>query len=63
MTNTLTFERWFQLVDIEVQKICGVSVHELSDFPSWDTWDSGASPKEGAETALADDDLAQLFGF
>lgn len=63
MSNNLSFERWFELVDIEVQKILGVSVHELSDFPSWDTWDSGATPAEGAQAALADDDLVSLvFG-
>lgn len=61
MTNNLTFEQWFALVDIEVQNICFVSVHELSDFRSRDLFDDGVSPKEAAQEAIADDDLASLF--
>lgn len=59
----MTFERWLELVDLEVQRILGVSVHDLSDFPSRDTFDSGATPAEGAQAALEDDDLVSLvFG-
>jgi len=46
-----------------VEKILGVGLAELSDFPSRDTYDSGASPAEGARAALADDDLVSIvFG-
>ena len=63
MAVRLSFERWFELVDLEVERILGVSVHELSDFPSRDTYDSGATPAEGAQAALEDDDLVTLvFG-
>jgi len=63
MSQNLSFERWLELVDIEVEKILGVGLAELSDFPSRDTYDSGASPAEGARAALADDDLVSIvFG-
>lgn len=57
----MTFERWFELVDLEVQKLSGVSVHDLADFPSRDLFDGGASPEDAARDALEGDDLAGLF--
>ena len=60
----MTFEKWFILVDLEVQRRTGgVSVHDLADFCSRDLFEDGVSPEEAADEALAGDDLASLFGF
>ncbi len=53
----MTYEQWMKAVDQEVYKIAGVSVHDLGDFLSRDAYNEDASPEEGAQEALANDDL------
>lgn len=48
----MDYDYWMVQVDIEVDAICGMSVRDLPDFPSWDLWDAGETPKEGAREAL-----------
>ena len=55
--NGLTFKQWLAKIDeILIRKI-GVSHADLSDFNSYDAWDSEMSPSEGAEECMASDDL------
>lgn len=50
----------------EVDKIVmcragGISTADLADWLSRDCYDSGMTPAEGAEEAMANDDLAVIF--
>jgi hypothetical protein len=49
-----SFEEWMEHVDAEVWGIAGVSVHDLSDQPYRDWYESDYSPYEAAECALED---------
>ena len=55
--NGLTIKQWLAKVDALVIGICGMSVHDLCDFPIWDTWQDGASPKDALEVIAEWDDL------
>ena len=63
----LTYNGWMVEVDNVCRERLGLSVHDLPDWNSYDTWDSGASPLEGAGAAagasdlLTDDELEALF--
>jgi hypothetical protein len=48
----MTYDEWMREVDAEVQGIAMVSVHDLPDFLSRDSFDMGDTPAEGARIAL-----------
>ena len=59
----MDYETWMYQVDQKVMDILGVSVHDLADWLSYDAWESGATPTEGAIEALRSDDLVgMVFG-
>ena len=53
----LTFHEWMCEVDRLVTQMCGMSVMDLADFPSHDTWSDGVSPDEALYTVAEYDDL------
>ncbi len=57
----MTYDQWMRQVDLEVQKIAGVSVHDLSDFTSYDLYNAGDSPQEAARQALRADSIFYVF--
>ncbi len=57
MAGVIGFDEWLKLVNLEVEVRVGVNGSELTDWHSYDTWESGASVSEGADELLADDDL------
>lgn len=59
----MTFEKWFVLVDLEVQRLAGVSVHDLADACFRDMFEDEVSPEDAAQDALHGDDLGRAFGF
>ena len=58
-----TMGEWLAQVDGIVNKRCGISVHDLADFPIWHCWDDGMTPENGADEALNNDDLPWLETF
>lgn len=61
----LTFAQWQRKVNRWVLGICGVTTEDLADYPSWDLWADGVSPREAAEICLVDwnDFDPDLLGF
>ncbi len=53
--KTMTFEKWMQELDEATFDLSGVSVHDLTDQPFRDMFDSGVTPDEAAETILGDE--------
>ena len=50
--NGLTMKQWLAKVDVILEGICGLGHADLVDFPIYDMWSEGATPREGAESAL-----------
>jgi len=50
--NGLTMKQWLAKVDVILEGICGLGHADLADFPIYDMWSEGATPREGAESAL-----------
>lgn len=61
--NDLTYDQWMQQVDAEVLKItCNeIGVHTLADWMSYDCWEDGMTPYEGAIEALENDDMGPMI--
>lgn len=57
--NGLTFYQWMERVNNILMREYGVSTADLADFCSYDAWDSGISPREGAEECIANDGTFQ----
>jgi hypothetical protein len=57
------FEEWLNDVRTAVLAITdgAFSMDDLADWPSWDTWDSGATPHDGAMCCLENDDIGCAF--
>lgn len=55
--NGLTFKEWLAKVDAVLLSRVGMTHTDLSDFESFDSWDSGMTPEEGAEVCIAADDM------
>lgn len=49
-----SFEKWFGEVDVAVNALVGVSVHDLPDAPFVEWWEDGRSPKSAAKAAVAE---------
>jgi len=47
-----TFDEWKSVVDQEIEKLCGMSADDLSDWDYWQSWDDGESPKHAATKAV-----------
>ena len=58
--NGRTLAKWMAEVDANIGKRFGVSVHDLADTNFWDMWQDEMTPAEGADEALANDDLPWL---
>lgn len=54
----MTYDEWMEAVDLCVRKWADLSVHDLPDFLSRDSFDRGDSPEEGAMIAIEGDDRA-----
>lgn len=50
-----TFNQWMRAVDMEVESVAGVSVHDLADQPFYDWYDSGMTPEEAARETLIEE--------
>lgn len=48
----MSYRRWMQEVDKIVMEICDMSMAELPDWLSRDTYNEGLTPREGAEICL-----------
>jgi hypothetical protein len=60
LVDGLTFEQWKKQVDAVLASKIGASSDDLPDFPAWDCWHEGLSPKDGALECLENDDLPWL---
>lgn len=49
------FDNWMMNVDDEVEKVCGLSVHDLADQPFRDWFDSGMTAEEAARQTLVEE--------
>ena len=50
----LTFDQWQLRVDNMLLGMCGLTADDLADYPSYDLWADGVSPKEAAMICLED---------
>ena len=50
-----TFKQWLAKVDRILVGRIGFDHQDLEDFMSYDAWDEGMTPKEGAEECLMND--------
>lgn len=48
----MTYEEWKRAVNAIVEDTCGLPMDALPDWLSRDTYDDGATPREGAEICL-----------
>ena len=58
--NGRTLKQWMAAVDANISSRFGISVHDLADTTYWDMWNDEMTPEEGADEALANDDLPWL---
>jgi hypothetical protein len=47
-----TYEDWMIRVNRYLESVCGLTSDDLPDGNSWDSWNSGASPKEYGDQLL-----------
>jgi hypothetical protein len=57
----MTYAEWMRAVDRKVTATVGMSVADLPDFMSRDSFDAGDTPKQGAQLAI--DTACDAFGF
>ena len=50
-----TFEVWYAAVNAAVAAICGLSADDLSDGPSYASWESGMGAKAYARMLLREE--------
>ena len=46
------FDTWMTMVNLQVERLCGLSADDIPDYCYWDNFDAGISPKVTAEEAL-----------
>lgn len=51
----LTFQQWFDEANTACESLCGLGLDDLADGPSYDSWESGMSPREYAEEILEEE--------
>ena len=54
--NGRTLAQWTREVDTALVGRIGLTSADLADFSSYDLWDAGTSPAEGANECIAGDD-------
>ena len=54
-SGDLAFAVWLALVDKRLHRL-GIGYSDLADFNSYDLFEAGVSPREGAAECLANDD-------
>ena len=52
-----TYDEWMKAVDRILLNTIGITTSDLPDFMSYDSWNDGSSPWEGAQEALDNDDM------
>ena len=57
----MSYETWMKAVDLAVQGLCGLSVHDLPDWLSRDSYDGGDTPQEAAAQVV--EDALEEMGF
>jgi hypothetical protein len=62
-SNDEHFALWMLMVDRRLRNACGLTSRDLADFPSYDEYESGSSPAEGARACLEyqDEDCSFLL--
>lgn len=67
--NGKTFRAWYNQCDQLIATICGLSLDDLADGPSWEAWSDEITPAEYVYERLddagfpdLDDVYAELFG-
>lgn len=60
----MEFETWMAKVDRWLEGHVGFNSNDLADIGYWDLWHNGATPREAAEEALANEgiDIDNLYG-
>ena len=53
--NGLTFDQWLSRVNRACVQLSGLSINDLPDFASWDSWASGELPEDAARSVLEDE--------
>ena len=59
--SELTYGMWMVKVDSILWNTLGITTADLADFNSRDLYDDGASPLEGAQACLDEDDMGMDF--
>lgn len=54
--NGLTYKQWIAKVDANLESRIGLGHEDVADFNSYDAWDDGMTPAEGADECLSRDD-------
>lgn len=55
----ITYDRWIDKANAYIaEKTEGLSLDDLPDGPSWDSWHAGESPEEYAASILEDAGMA-----
>lgn len=52
MTQALDFDRWMQAISNVIERVAGLSVHDLADWPFRDSYDRGDFPGDVAKMML-----------
>lgn len=55
--NGETFAEWLAAVDRLIGHKCGLTHRDFVDFPSYDTWNDGATPADALEVLAEWDEL------
>jgi hypothetical protein len=50
----MNFKQWMNLVDLELQSICGLGTNDLADYMYYDLFDAECTPHEVALEVLED---------
>lgn len=50
----LSFADWNTAVDRELIRLAGLTADCLADYPSYDLWNDGLTPREAAEECLVE---------
>ena len=57
----MNYKEWLNQVDKNVKSMIGLSIYDLSDFMSYDSFEDGLTPQQCAEEWLKHDDCYRMF--
>jgi len=57
----MNYKEWLNQVDKNVESMIGLSIHDMSDFMSYDAFEDGLTPQECAVEWIKNDDCYSLF--